>query len=64
MACNTSVQPTTGYTPFYLMFGRQVRMPVDLMQDRIGSKPTYVWCSTLTLPAPRNATVSLQILEI
>ena len=31
IAYNSSIQPTTGYTPFYLMFGRQVRMPVDIM---------------------------------
>ena len=31
MAYNTSVQPTTGFTPYYLMFGRQARVPVDLM---------------------------------
>ena len=31
IAYNTSVQATTGYTPFYLMYGRQIRMPVDLM---------------------------------
>ena len=31
MTYNTSVQPTTGYTPFYLMFGRQVWMPTDIM---------------------------------
>lgn len=31
MAYNMSVNPTTGYTPFYLMYGRQARMPIELV---------------------------------
>lgn len=31
MAYNTSKYPTTGFTPFHLMFGRQAQLPVDLM---------------------------------
>ena len=31
MAYNTSIHPITGFTPFHLMFGRQAKLPVELM---------------------------------
>ena len=41
MANRTSVQESTGCTPFYLMFGQEVRLPADEM-FRLPSSPLQV----------------------
>ena len=42
LAYNTSVNPTTGYSPFFLMFDRQVHMPVEIMYGSPTQRETTV----------------------
>ena len=47
MVYNTSTHPTTGFTLFYLMFGHQARMPIEIMYGSPNS-PDYIHSEYVT----------------
>ena len=53
-AYNTSIRPTTGFSPFFLMFSRQTRMPADIMLGTLRPlRPHFPNMSQISAPVWR-----------
>ena len=52
LAYNTSTQSTTGFSPFFMMFGREARLPVDLIYGQSPTPPAMVNTHAIDLRTP------------
>ena len=61
MAQGTSIQETTGYTPFYLMFGHWARVSVDVMYGPPNLPTRYIPLGECAMRLWRNLAAAIPI---